>query len=528
MRESMNDFEILIVLMTAAILLVSIAQKIRVPYPIALVLGGAALGFIPGLNYTYVDPNLILTIVLPPILYYAAFWTSVREFKKNFKEIASLALSLVIVTTVVIAVIFKFFFPEFPWALAFAFGAIVSPPDAVAATAILKNFSMSSRLVSILEGESLINDASALVLYRLAVTALVTGTFSLVDAGLEFIIIAVGGVLFGIVVGIAIHMLSRRFLDPVLGAVSSFLIPYITYILADQIGVSGVLAVVACGLVASRIVAQHHSSLRRVLGYTTWDLLIILLNCFVFILIGSQLDEMTSRMSLSQVLAYTGYAFLLTIAMFIVRLIWVLLKSAIVYLRMPKDANLAGRTAQILRDGAIVGWAGMRGIVSLTAALALPWTLADGSPLVGREHVIYMVFVVITLTLVLPGLTLPKLVSWLKIPYTPDAEAAIEMRKNLVKAAEEEIGRLHSDRILSDEERQFLSQYFHARFRITSLSKPQNVQHNNLETARQKVVQAQRKVLLQIWERGHIDDKILNLLEHELDVEETSFVKAEI
>jgi CPA1 family monovalent cation:H+ antiporter len=274
----MLDFEKIIVLMSAAVLLVSFAKRVNIPYPIALVLGGGLLSFIPGLDFTSFDPNVIMTVVLPPILYYASFWTSHNDFKKHFREISSLAIGLVIATTACVTLFFKWLFPDYSWALAFAFGAIVSPPDAAAATSILRRFPIGPKLITILEGESLVNDASALVLYRIATTAIVTGTFSLMSASLDFVFMGAGGVALGIFLGYALQTLIKRYFDPVIAAFSSFLIPYIVYVLANLMDVSGVLAVVAFGIVSSRIIFKQQSPLRRVFGRVTWDLIIILLN----------------------------------------------------------------------------------------------------------------------------------------------------------------------------------------------------------------------------------------------------------
>jgi monovalent cation/hydrogen antiporter len=368
----MESLQTIFILIFAAVLLIGIAQKIRVPYPIALVVGGAAIGFIPGLHAVNFDPILILVIVLPPILYYAAFGISFREFRQNWREIFSLALGLVVFTTFVIGIIFKLMFPQFPWALAFAFGAIVSPPDATAATTILKRFSITSRLVTLLEGESLINDASAIVLYKLALTALLSGTFSFIDGGIEFTKDVVGGVAIGFATGFLFQLFARRYLEPVVGVVFSFTIPYMTYLAAYSLGVSGVLAVVVNGLIGARVLLTHHSSLRRVLGYAAWDIFIILLNCFVFILIGLQLRPLTNLMTIGQIVLYTAYGFLIFVAMLTLRMLWVYTKAGRTYVKALKKPKSALVCSQIMREAVVVGWSGMRGIVSLAIALALP------------------------------------------------------------------------------------------------------------------------------------------------------------
>ncbi len=524
----MDSFQTFILLMFAAAILVGISQKIRIPYPIGLVLGGTALGFYPNQHGIYFDPNLILVVVLPPILYYAAFGISFREFTHNWREILSLALGLVAFTTFVIGVIFKWIFPEFPWALAFAFGAIVSPPDAIAATTILKRFAINTRLLTVLEGESLINDASAIVLYRMAVASLLSGAFSFSEGSIDFVKIVTGGIAVGFVLGYLTQRFSRRYLEPVVGVVFSFTIPYITYILADFLGVSGVLAVVVNGLMGSQILLRHPSSLRRIVGYATWDIFIILLNCFVFILIGLQLRTLTNVMTMKQMLLYTGYAFAITFAMIAVRMIWVYAKSGFSYLKALGKPNSFTLCPQILREAALVGWSGMRGIVSLTAALALPYTLPNGMPLDGRNEVIFITFVVILLTLLIPGLTLSSLIHWLKIHHQPEYHRALTVRKKLTKVAEETIHHLHTSKKINVSEFDFLTAYFNLQLRVLEITTSQEKELQNLESARRMVIQEQRRKLFELWERLEIDDKLLSQLEHELDLEETHMARAEL
>ncbi len=514
--------------MFAAVILIGIAQRIQIPYPIVLVLGGAVIGFIPELHAISFNPNLILIVVLPPILYYGAFGISFRMFKHNLGDIFSLALVLVFVTTFIIGVIFKWLFPQFPWALAFAFGAIVSPPDAIAATTILKRFGIGLPVLTVLEGESLINDASALVLYKLSVTALLSGMFSFQDASIEFIKVVSGGVLIGFVLGFLMQHFSKRYLDPVTGVVFSFVIPYITYISADSLGVSGVLAVVVNGLMGSQILPTHHSPLRRILGYAAWDIFIILMNCFVFILIGLQLRTLTRIMTTKQIVLYAGYALLITVAMIAIRMIWVYSKSGISYLKARAQKRTSTFCTEILREGAILGWSGMRGIVSLVAALALPFTLPNGMPLEGRSEVIFITFLVILYTLVLPGLTLPLLIRRLNIPAYSEHYDAHKIRKHLAKIAEDEIKRLYSLQMIAEEEYDFLKAYFHLQRRVLEISSSPRRKWKNLELIRLKVIKEQRKQLLKIWEQHNIDDKLLSHLEHELDLEETSIARAEL
>lgn len=524
----MDSVQILIVLMFAAAILVGFAQRIHVPYPIALVVGGGAIGFIPGLPSANFDPGLLLTIVLPPILYYAAVGISFREFKKNWRTIFSLALGLVVATTFVIAILFKWLFPQFSWALAFAFGAIIAPPDAIAATTILKRFGIGSRLLTILEGESLINDASAIVLYRLAAIAIYSGTFSFAQGGMEFIKIASGGIFVGFVLGVVIQWFSRNYLEPVVGVVFSFTVPYITYVAADLLGVSGILAVVVNGLIAAQVLLRHRSSLRRILGFAAWDIMIILLNCFVFILIGLQLGSITRTMTIQQMILYSSYALLFSVALILVRMVWVYAKSAFAYVKALYSPDSSRLCPKILKEATLVAWSGMRGIVSLAIVLTLPYYLSNGEPLDGRSEVIFITFVVILITLLVPGLTLEPLIRWLNIHPRSEHHGALRIRKQLAKFTMEHIRRLHLSNQINDDEFNFLNEYFNLQHQVLEISHSRRKTLQHLESIRLQIIQEQRKELVNMWERMEVDDKLLVHLEHELDVEEIRMARAEL
>lgn len=524
----MDNFEIIVLLISVSTLLVGVAQKLHIPYPIALVIGGLAIGFIPRLEGFTVDPYLILVIVLPPILYYGAYQLPFREFIQNWKDIFSLALGLVIVTTLVVGVVVKWLIPDFSWPLAFALGAIVSPPDAIASTSILRRFAISNHTLTILEGESLVNDASALVFYRIAVFAIFSGTFSLLDASISFVIMSTGGVAVGVITGLVMQYFSHRYLAPVVGVLFSFTIPYSTYFLADSLGLSGVLAVVVNGLIGARMLVVHPSPQRRVFGITVWDVFIIMLNCFVFVLIGMQLGAVTKYMSYMRLAEYFLDGCAITLVMIVVRFIWVYLNRAIAYWYTKYYRKRSCPHAHLmLREATVIGWSGMRGIVSLVAALGLPLAHANGMPLVHRHEAVYITFIVIMLTLLLPGLTLPQLLHFLNIRHLSDTESASKVRQILVSAAEEEIDRLHDQQAISDDEVSILTSYIKARHRVMdsySLTGP----HNSLELARIKVIGAQRQKLIELWRNAEVDDRLIRRMERELDVEESYATRAEI
>jgi len=524
----MIALQTIFLLLLCAVIVVSVAQKLRIPYPIALVLGGAAIGFIPGMPDINFNPNVLLVIVLPPILYYAAFGIAFREFQNNWKEIFSLALGLVIFTTIIIGTIFKWMFPQYSWALAFAFGAIVSPPDAISATTILKRFSLSPRLVSLLEGESLINDASAIVLYKMAVIALLSGSFSLTEGAAEFFRDVFGGLMLGIISGFALQLLSRRHLEPVLGVVFSFTIPYCTYVIANLLEVSGVIAVVVNGLIGSRIILGHHSSLRRVLGFAVWDIFVILLNCFVFILIGLQLKKITASMTYQQMMLYTAYALLITLAMIVVRFIWVYAKSGLRYAKALYRPNSVKICHQILREAAIIGWSGMRGIVSLAVAIGLPYAYPDGTPIEGRNEIIFMTFIIIMTTLVIPGLSLPTLIRWLKIDTHSPHQEMLHSRKQLAQVADEKLQNFLEVKKIDDSEFQFLQTYFESHHRVLEMSHSEDGKKQKVEGIRQEIIHTQRKRLLEMWQKKEINDVVFTHLEQELDLGEVHVARAEL
>ena len=323
----MNLLEVILFLLLSAVVLGWVARHFRFPYPIALVIGGGALGFVPKLPQFPFDPQFILVLVLPPILYQAALLTSWRDFKANIRPISLLAIGLVIATTLAVGAALKLVVPEIPWAAAFALGAIVSPPDAVAATAILSRLNIPRRVVTVLEGESLVNDASGLVLYKFAVAAVLTGTFSLFDASVQFVGVSIGGIIIGLLMGLLFVFIHRHLGDTFIEVLTTLSVPYITYIAAESLHASGVLAVVAAGLVRGRYSPEIVSAEMRIIARSVWNLLVFLLNSLVFILIGIQLSDVSGRLA-----EYTHgqlfvYGALISVAAIAVRFAWIYLAT---------------------------------------------------------------------------------------------------------------------------------------------------------------------------------------------------------
>lgn len=299
-----------------------------------------------------------------------------------------------------------------------------------------------------------------------------------------------------------------------------------TYIVADSFNVSGVLAVVICGLIGARILRTHHSSLRRIIGYAVWDVLAILLNCLVFILIGLQVKTIAGEMSTYQIIVYSGYAVLIALTMVIVRLMWVYAKGAIAYVGALHHRDSFYLCPQILKEAAITGWASMRGMVSLAVALSLPFTLPNGMQLEGRNEVVFITFMVISITLLIPGLTLPFLIHWLKLkPYDQENNEQ-KIRQQLALHADELTISFLESKMINQKEYRFLKSYFRSQHKVLELAHEDEV--SNVELARRKVIRSQRSKLMEIWKQHGIDDKLVLHLENELDMLETHIARARL
>ena len=519
--------QVVLFLMMCAVALGWVARHFKFPYPIALVIGGALLGFVPRLPQLQFDPQFLLVLVLPPILYQAALLTSWHEFKANIRPIGLLAIGLVIATTLAVGATLKLLIPDIPWAAAFVLGAIVSPPDVAAATAILSRLNIPRNVVTVLEGESLVNDASGLVIYKFAVAAVLTGAFSLWEASVQFVGVAVGGVVIGVVMGRLFVFIHRYLGDAFIEVLTTLAVPYVTYIIAESLDVagvhaSGVLAVVAAGIVRGRYSPEIVSAEMRIIARSVWNLLVFLLNTLIFILIGVQLSGIIGRLtdySLGELFFYG--TFVSAVAIF-VRFAWVYPAT---YLPLVVRAMLGEQVAPP-REGEvfIMGWCGMRGIVSLAAALALPQTLQDGSPFPERDLIIFLTFVVIAVTLVLQGLTLKPLIRMLKVGRDWSLqEEQQRAQMALGKAAIAAIDAVAAKDGISNE----LAERIRAEFaeKIT-LSVPGGLmlRHSGADDARRlrdAAVKAERQELIRLWRENQISDEVLHHIEEDLDYQES-------
>ncbi|ASZ11046.1 Na+/H+ antiporter [Chitinophaga pendula] len=416
---------LILVLLFVIFLLIMLGQRLKISYPIFLVLAGLGISFVPGIPRVEIAPDLIFLIFLPPLLYEAAWYTSWNDFWKWRRPIAMLAFGLVFFTSVIVAFASTALIPGFTLALGFLLGGIISPPDAVAATSVLKHVSVPQRLTAVLEGESLINDASSLIVFRFALAAVLTGQFAMGQAVGQFFLVA--GM--GIVVGLAMaHILYavHRFLPttPSIDASLTLMAPYFMYIGAEQFHFSGVMAVVSGGLFLSWRSNDILPYSSRLQAWGMWTTVIFVLNGLVFILIGLELPSIIDNLgdySLSQAIGYGMVISVLTIA---IRLLWVFPIAYVpIWFGNRKRMDRVNPTWKL---PLIAGWAGMRGVVSLASALSIPLVLDNGSVFPLRNLILFITFIVILMTLVFQGLTLPLLIRWVKIKDTEDFAPAEE------------------------------------------------------------------------------------------------------
>jgi len=412
----MENYSIVLFILALMIGLSAIADKIKLPYPIILISAGIAIGFIPTLPKVEIDPEIIFLLFLPPLLYDAAFNISFAQFKTNINTISTLAISLVFITVLGIAVIARYCIPGMNWPLGFVLGAILSATDAVAAMSITKGLGLSHKTMTILEGESLINDASALVAYRFAVAAVTGAAFVFWKASLEFVLLLGGGILVGMIMGKLLALILKRIKDDTIVVISFTLImPFVTYLIAEQLHVSGVIAVVMLGLVISRYSNMVFPERLKNQSKSIWDILIFLLNGLIFILIGLQFPYILGSIDKAMVVPYIGYAFLITVAMLVIRMIRVFSQMAGLQNAFKKGKHRITEHALLdFKNSLVISWSGMRGIVSLAIAIGLPHKLLDGSAFPLRNEIIFVSVAVVLFTLIGQGLTLPWLVKKLQ------------------------------------------------------------------------------------------------------------------
>jgi monovalent cation/hydrogen antiporter len=521
----MSKIEVLVGLMFAVAALVLLAHKLRISYPILLVVGGLLLGLVPGLPHIRLDPELVFLFFLPPVLFPAALFTSWRDFRANLRPILLLAVGLVLFTTTAVAFLAHYFIPNLPLAAGFVLGAIVSPPDAIAATAIANRLKIPRRIVTILEGESLVNDATALVAYRFAVSAVVTGLFSMSKAGEQFFLVGIGGVLIGLAIGWLAEWIQRRVDDAPIVITISILTPFAAYLPAERLEVSGVLAVVTTGLYLGWRTPEITSSRTRLQGGPVWEMIVFLLNGFIFILIGLQLPEVMGHLHNYSIAHLVAYAAIISVAVILIRILWVFPASYLPRLLFKKIR--AHDPYPKWQHVTVVAWTGMRGIVSLAAALALPLRLQDGSPFPGRDLILFLTFVVILVTLVVQGLSLPFIICWLGVEDDGSAEREErEARLKANQAALARLGEITETNPAKEDARRRLRIEYEDRIRQLSAEEwekantPRHLFSLEFERLSRETLRVERQTILQLRNKLVINDEVLRRIQRDIDLAE--------
>ena len=517
----MQTAELLLLLLIVVAALVTLARRLRTPYPVLLLVGGLTLGAIPGVPHVELPPESVLLLVLPPIVYFAAFFTPIRSLRADLGNIVSLAIGLVLASTAAVAGVALAIVPGMTMPIALALGAIVSPPDEVAAMAVLERLVVGRRMVALLQGESLLNDATALTVYHVALGAAMAATPILALAPLgRFFVIGAGGVAIGLAVGWLVAHVRTRLSDLPVEITVSLLTPYAAYLPAEVLGASGVLAAVTAGLYLGRRASRIMGSDVRLAGRAVWEMLIFLLNGVVFLLIGLQIAALAPAMGRAALMRLVVLGLVVSATLIAVRTLWI--TGMAVWQRLGSRRGSALGPAEVV----VLSWTGMRGVVSLAAALAVPLALPGGPPLPAREAVIVITFTVILVTLVGQGVTLPLVIRAVRLGRDAGARAEEQQaRRELVDEAVRRIDELYEQwpghRPLLD---QLRATYLHRAEHFgqfddvpESAAEQELVEHRQI---RRSVIDAQREAVLLMRDRGVIDDDVLRSIERELDLEE--------
>jgi Na+/H+ antiporter len=522
-----GEAELLIAgLLVAVAGLSALARFLSVPYPIVLVVGGAVFGFIPGLPEVHLDPEVVLVVFLPPLLYAASIYANFNDLRASIRPLTFSTVGLVLATMTTVAWAAHALVPGMDWQVAFVLGAIVSPTDPLAAATIMRRLDAPRRMVSGIEGEGLFNDATALVAYRVAVAAVVAGSFSLADATLRFVLGAIGGVAIGLAVGAIVAAIRKRIADTEVSITISLLTCYAAFVPADAIGASGVLATVTAGIYMGVMAARILPARVRLQGFVVWNILDFIVNAILFVLIGLQLRTALDGLSGYSAGALTGYALAVTGAVVGTRLVWFF---TLPYLIRAIDRRPAQRARRISASWRLVmAWSGMRGAVSLAVALALPLTTDAGAAFPQRNLIIFLTFAVIFFTLVVQGLSLPTLIRRLGIDDGgADADEEIRARLRATKAAIEQIDALSGEEWTRDEtvERMRAMYEYRKRRFAARAGRIDDDGYEDRSLAYQQMTQlvlaAQRDALIRMRSDGDVSNEVMNRILRELDLEES-------
>ena len=511
-------------LLVATAALAVLSRVLRVPYPITLVLGGCVIGFVPGVPNVELDPDLVLLIFLPPLLYGAAFFTSLRDLRDNARPIALLSIGLVFVTMGAVAILAHEVI-GLGWGESFVLGAIVSPTDAVAPAEIMRRVGAPRRLLTVIEGENLTNDWTALVLYSFAIAAVVTGSFSLGEAAFRFVVNGVGGLAIGLAAGWIIREVRSRVNDPPTEITVSLLSGYAAYLPAEELGLSGVIAAVTVGVYMGWHTPQLTTPVMRMQGVSVWEILTFLLNAVLFLLVGLQLPSVLDEISGFSMAELVGWGLLVSAVVIVVRMVW---QFTVVFIIRALDRRPVQRARRSTwQQRMVIGWAGMRGSVALAAALAIPLDTDAGAPFPERDLLIFLAFAVILVTLVGQGLTLGPLIH--RLDVRDDGSEQVEEVRARVRIAEAAIARLEEIAgdgwAREDTIERVRGMYDYRRRRFSAAADGDGIEFEERTDAYRRLMyelfDAQREELLSMRNEREISDEVRRRVERELDLEET-------
>jgi CPA1 family monovalent cation:H+ antiporter len=520
---------VFLLLLLFVVVFASLARKIQIPYPIVLVVAGLTLSFIPGIPKITLSPDVIFLVILPPLLYAAAWFTSWRDFSYNIVSILLLAFGLVGFTVLGVSEAAYWSFAPFDRRLGFVLGAVVATTDAIAATSIAKRIGLPQRIVDILEGESLVNDATGLLALEFGVAMVVQGqTPSVASSFARLTYLVVIGIAIGLVIALIIQKIERYLDDGPIEIILSIMIPYAVYLAAEEANASGVLAVVACGLYLGRRESQLFSPSVRLQAHGFWDSLTFAMNGLVFVLIGLQLPFVLAGIRGIPFRTLLLYGVLFSALVIVLRLVWTYPSAYFAYW-IRKHVFHQHETCPSARGIFVVGWTGMRGVIALAAALSLPEVLADGSPFPQRNLIIFLTFFVILVTLVLQGLTLPPIIRLLGLAGQSVTHAEEkEARRIMLETALQHI----KSRRAEDDTHHLTAAYDEAavryKRRLSAITGESYAQHGIDADDHAQIVDISRQLLrlerdtaLRLRDEGRINDEVLRQLERELDLTET-------
>lgn len=520
----LGEFEVILTLLTLVAVLALVNRKLGLPLPIFLVVAGLLISLVPGLPPIRLRPDVVFILLLPPLLYPAALSTPWRDFKANLRPILLLAIGFVLFTTLVVAFVAHRFLAEFTLGAGFVLGAIVSPPDAVAAMAVAERLRVPHRIITVLEGESLVNDATALVAYRFAVAAVVTGAVAWKQITVQFFVLALGGILFGLIVGFVMTWVQKRIDDPPIEITLSLLTPFAAYLPAERLGISGILAVVTTGLYQGWHLPEMSSSNTRLRAGSVWEMIEFVLNGFVFLLIGLQFPAVVGSLQGFSRAQLVWYALIVSAAVILIRIVWVF--PATYLPRFFFKSIRAKDPYPAWQHVAIVAWTGMRGVVSLAAALALPLQTDSHSVFPARNLILYLTFSVIIATLVIQGLSLPVMIRWLNLKEDrsmeeEEREARVAANKSALERLDDLLGEPGAD---TQSAQRLRAEYEE---RLNELSSQETCRTNrwglyseNYEQLAREALKVERQTLIHLRNKHVINDEVLRRIQRDIDLAE--------